>query len=324
MAVFTEITSQDVVQLLENYKIGDFVDLKGISAGIENSNFYLQTTKGRWVLTVFERLSIADLPFYLELCRHLGDRELPVSCPEKTKEGMLYSMISGKPCSIALCFPGKTVDAPTTYLCQQLGSLLARMHLSVKDFHLEQENTRGLNFWIDNLSKLEPHIPASLFSVLKEEIERQIAFHNSSEYRQLEKGAVHADLFRNNALAQEDRLCGIIDFYFACTAPLLYDLAVTMNDWCIDLETGEFDHQRAQTMIEAYHAVRPLSDNEKQCWKDMLCASSLRFWVSRLYDFYLPRQASLLKPLDPSHFERILKLRRLSTPEMLPWPKTIK
>lgn len=340
MAVFTEVTPEVCAKLLESYDIGTFVDIRGITAGIENSNFYVTTGSGRWVLTIFERLSEAQLPFYLELCRHLGDKGLAVCAPEKTRNGKLFAHILGKPCSIAKCIPGSDCKDPDVHVCEELGGMLAEMHLAVRDFPLEQENTKGLAFWKESEPQLKPHIPFELHELLCDEIAHQEALQASDAYRALEKGAVHADLFRNNALVEfkdvvtfrEDNggfteevssvqtLGGVIDFYFACTAPFLYDLAVTVNDWCIDQETGGFADEKVQAFLKGYNKVRALSEAEHALWKDMLRAAALRFWVSRLYDFYMPREAALLKPLDPKHFEKMLKLRR-GTPEAdLPWP----
>lgn len=340
MAVFTEVTPEVCAKLLESYDIGTFVDMRGITAGIENSNFYVTTSSGRWVLTIFERLSEAQLPFYLELCRHLGDKGLAVCAPEKTRDGKLFAHILGKPCSIAKCIPGSDCKDPDVHVCEELGGVLAEMHLAVRDFPLEQENTKGLAFWKDSEPQLKPHIPAELHELLCDEIAHQEALQASDAYRALEKGAVHADLFRNNALVEfkdvvtfrEDNggfteevstvqtLGGVIDFYFACTAPFLYDLAVTVNDWCIDQETGEFVDEKVRAFLKGYNKVRALSEAEHALWKDMLRAAALRFWVSRLYDFYMPREAALLKPLDPTHFEKMLKLRRGAPEADLPWP----
>lgn len=326
MAVFTDVTPQEAAGLLNEYDLGNFKSLHGIKAGIENSNFYLNTTKGKWVLTVFERLREDQLPFYLKLTRHLEDKGISVSAPVPTRDGRLHSNIHGKPCSIAPCIPGITEENPTVGACEEMGILLAKMHLAVKDFPLKQENTKGLNFWLESLPLLKPYIPADLFELLEKEVNYQAQLQTTPKYKALESGAVHADLFRNNSLIVVDgideHISGVIDFYFACNAPFLYDLAVTINDWCVNLENGKFIKEKAQALLGGYASVRPLTEKEHELWQDMLSAAALRFWVSRLYDFYLPRQASLLKPHDPSHFERILKLRRFEEPSELPWVST--
>lgn len=323
MAVFTPLSEEDINNFLKNYDIGDLVEYSGILSGIENSNFYVTTTKGRYVLTVFERLNETQIPYYLKLQKHLLDKGLSVSGPITDKNGHLFSSLKNKPASIAPCIKGEYVAQPNAQACNQMGKMLAEMHLAVKDFPLSQENTKGLAFWESSLPSLKPYVPEELFEYLKKEIGRQKELMNSQAYKELEAGAVHADLFRNNSLIEingdEQNLGGVIDFYFACNAPFLYDLAVTLNDWTINQETGEFLPKETKAFLEGYNSVRKLTEKEHTLWQDMLSAGALRFWVSRLYDFYLPREASMLKPHDPRHFERILKLRREADPKDLPW-----
>ncbi len=323
MAVFTDVSEQQASELLLNYDLGGFSSIRGIVSGIENSNFYLNTDKGSFVLTIFERLKDNEIPYYLELTRHLYKKGLTVSGPLPAKDGRLSCRINGKPCCIAPCIPGSYVPVPDADLCAQMGAFLARMHLAVADFPLSQKNMKGLDFWLESLPLLKPHIPADKARLLEDEINRQIRVFESDDYKNLPAGAVHADLFRNNSLSEKIddgyRLGGVIDFYFACNAPFVYDIAVTMNDWCVDLETGEFIPEKASAFLNAYNAVRPLGELERWMRQDMFCAAALRFWVSRLYDFYLPRDASLLKPHDPKHFEKILLSRRNAEADALPW-----
>lgn len=323
MAVFTEVTMPQLDELLSHYDIGSAQSLKGISSGIENSNFYLDTDKGKYVLTIFERLNKDQLPYYLELTGHLGKKGLSVSYPIPRKDGALLSEISGKPCSISPCLSGTYVEKPNAKACREMGEMLAKMHNAVKDFPLTQENTKGAAFWVSSLPLLKPYIPERLYEMLEKEVSLQLELQKTQAYKDLPSGAVHADLFRNNALinknGDDESLAGVIDFYFACNAPFLYDLAVTLNDWAIDLETGEFEEDKALAMLEGYNGVRPLTEADRNMWQDMLSAAALRFWVSRLYDYFLPRPASLLKPHDPAHFERILMLRRNTSPDALPW-----
>lgn len=323
MAVFTPLSSEELSDFLKNYNLGELVDHKGILSGIENSNFYVNTTKGRFVLTVFEKLNETQIPYYLELQKHLLDKGLSVSGPISGKNGRLFFTLKNKPASIAPCIRGEYVARPNAETCYQMGKMLAEMHLAVKDFPLSQENTKGLAFWEESLPQLKPYIPEDLFDYLEKEITLQKNLINTQEYKELESGAVHADLFRNNSLIEVDgdsqKLGGVIDFYFACNAPFLYDLAVTLNDWTINQESGEFLPEETTAFLKGYNSIRKRTDKEHHLWQDMLSAAALRFWVSRLYDFYLPREASMLKPHDPKHFERILKLRREAKAEDLPW-----
>ncbi len=323
MAVFTEISEMDAAELLRGFSIGSLRALAPIASGIENTNYFLDTDQGRWVLTVFERLSAAELPFYLELCAHLAAKGCRVAQPQRTRSGTLLAQIHGKPCSIANRLEGTDVADMGVPECRSMGELLAQMHLAARDFPVYQENLRGLSWWKMAAQKVRPHVPASLSALYDREIEHQSKVMQSSQYRSLGAYACHCDLFRNNSLISkagtpQASVAGVFDFYFAGCVPWLYDLAVTMNDWCINPADGTFIRQKAQAFIEAYSAVRPLTQTEHGLWRDMLRAAALRFWMSRLYDYYLPRQASLLTPHDPTHFERVLKDRLTAE---LPWPQ---
>ena len=318
MAVFTALTETEVGRLLQQYSIGRLRALQGIAAGIENSNFFLTAEAGDFVLTVFERLSFAQLPFYLELMQHLARRGLPVPLPCETRAGTLVAEARGKPVAIVERLPGRCVEAPSSAQCATMGELLARMHLAASDFPRFQPNLRGIGWWKDALARLEPAIPDHVFHELAEEVIFQDSFFRSPAFEQMPSGPIHADLFRDNVLWDGGRIGGVIDFYFAGCSLWLYDLAVTVNDWCVDLATAEFDPARAQALLDAYHAVRPLTETEHERWRTVLRAAALRFWISRLYDLYLPRDAHTLTPHDPTRFETTLRQRKAD--EILPWP----
>jgi homoserine kinase type II len=326
MAVFTALTRADAAGFLSQYTLGEITDLQGIATGIENTNFFLTTTRGRYVLTVFERLNFKQLPFYLELMRHFAQRGLPVPAPQENRQGALLSELKGKPAAIVTRLEGRAVSAPTAAQCAAVGSMLARLHLAGADFPQFQPHLRGIGWWKESVPRLEPFLPDDLFHRLADELIFQDSFFRSALFETLPSGPIHADLFRDNVLllpapdgaSDGDAIGGLIDFYFAGCSIWLFDLAVTMNDWCVDLATGAFDAPRAQALIEAYHATRPLTDAEQSCWRTVLRAAALRFWISRLYDFYLPRPAQVLTPHDPSHFERILERRVVDA--ALPWP----
>jgi homoserine kinase type II len=309
MAVFTALTRDEIVALLGSYSVGHLVDFEGIPAGIENTNFFLSTSQGRFVLTVFERLDAEHLPFYLGLMKHLAQRGLPVPEPAITAQGSLLARTRGKPAAIVSRLPGHAVVDPTVTQCAQVGQFLANMHRQAGDFPLFQPNLRGIGWWKSTLPKLEPLIPEDQFQELAEEVIFQDTFVRSPQFEQLPAGPIHADLFRDNVLFDGDHIGGVIDFYFAACSVWLFDLAVTINDWCVDASNGQFDLPRARAMLQAYHEVRPLMELEHRAWRTALRAAALRFWISRLYDLYLPRPAALLKPHDPARFERMLRLR---------------
>jgi homoserine kinase type II len=322
MAVFTALSREDIEGLLAHYTLGALQAYEGIAAGIENTNYFVDTDAGRWVLTVFERLTFQQLPYYLELMRHLARRGLPVPLPQENRSGALLSEMRAKPAAIVTRVNGRWMEAPDAPHCAKIGALLARMHLEARDFEPFQPNLRGIGWWKNTLPKLEPFVDDATFHLLAEEVILQDSFFRDPAFEKLPQGAVHADLFRDNVLwdrgaAGDERIGGVIDFYFAGNTLWLFDLAVAVNDWCVDPADGTLDHARAQALLDAYHAVRPLAELESRAWRTVLRGAALRFWMSRLYDVHLPRDAHTLKPHDPRRFELTLKAR-IAEPT-LPW-----
>lgn len=309
MAVFTSVSLDDLRPWLKQFPLGDALAIRGISSGIENSNFFITTERGEYVLTLFEKLDFQQLPFYLNLMRHLAERGVLVPAPIANRRGDILHELNGKPASIVTKLEGECQLAPKPVHCAAVGEMLARMHLAGKDFPIHQPNLRGLSWWRETSPVVMPHLPDVLQSMLRSELAFQEIFAALPAYAQLPDGPAHADLFRNNVMFQGERLTGFFDFYFAGWDTWLFDLAVTVNDWCIDLATGVFDNERLGAMLRAYAAVRPFNAAERGGWQPMLRAAALRFWLSRLYDFYLPREAEMLTPHDPTHFERILRQR---------------
>lgn len=310
MAVFTRLSQADVAALLTRYRLGELRLLEGIGPGVENTNYFATTTAGEFVLTVFERLTFAQLPFYLELMRHAAQRGLPAPMPQEHVGGALVSEVKAKPCAFVTRLPGHAVEFPSVRQCERVGEFLARLHRECADFTLFQPHLRGLGWWKSALPHLEPHVSDELFHELAEEVVFQDSFFRSAGFEKLPSGPIHADLFRDNVLWTDSQtIGGVIDFYFAGCSLWLFDLAVTVNDWCVDLATGAFDRVRVKALLDAYHAVRPLTGEEHACWHTVLRAAALRFWMSRLHDVHLPRDAHLLKAHDPTRFERMLRLR---------------
>ena len=317
MAVFTPVTLDDLTQWIQQFNLGKALAIKGISSGIENTNFFLTTEAGEFVLTIFEKLSFEQLPFYLELMRHLADRGVLVPAPMANKEGRILHELHGKPASIVTKLDGESQLDPKPVHCAAVGAMLAKMHLAGQDFGIRQPNLRGIDWWLATTPVVLPYLPEDARHLLRAEIHTQDAFHASDTYRQLQRGPIHADLFRNNVMFDGEKLTGFFDFYFAGCDTWLFDVAVTVNDWCIDLATGVLDEARVRAMLDAYHAVRPFTEAEKVSWQPMLQGAALRFWLSRLYDFYMPREAEMLTPHDPTHFERILRQRIANPPPAL-------
>lgn len=309
MAVFTPVSLEDVGHWIKQFPLGKAVALKGIASGIENSNFFLTTERGEFVLTIFENLTFEQLPFYLQLMRHLAEHGVLVPAPVPNDQGELCVPLHGKPAAIVSKLEGKPQMAPQPVHCGAVGAMLARMHLAGQDFALQQPNLRGLPWWREATAAVLPHLALEQAHLLHDEMKFQEALHASADHHTLQRGPVHADLFRDNVMFDGERLTGFFDFYFAGCDSWLFDMAVTVNDWCIDLATGALDEARVRAMLDAYHSVRPFTATEHSLWPALLRAGALRFWISRLYDFYLPRAAEMLTPHDPTHFERILRTR---------------
>lgn len=309
MAVFTAVSLDELAPWLQQFPLGKAISLRGIASGIENSNFFLDTEAGEYVLTVFEVLQFEQLPFYLQLMRHLAERGVMVPAPVANNQGELVVPLHGKPAAIVSKLDGSLQMDPQAAHCAEVGAMLARMHLAAVDFPLQQPNLRGLDWWTATTPQVLPHLAPDNAALLRAELQFQQSFAGSAPYQRLPRGPIHADLFRNNVMFVGEKLSGFFDFYFAGCDSWLFDVAVTVNDWCIDLATGELDITRVRALLDAYHAVRPFTPDEHAAWQPMLRGAALRFWLSRLHDLYLPRAAELLTPHDPTHFERILRER---------------
>jgi homoserine kinase type II len=313
MAVFTSVTLDDLSQWIKQFPLGKALALQGIASGIENSNFFLTTERGEYVLTIFENLDFEQLPFYVQLMRHLAERGVPVPDPVPNDAGELVVALHGKPAIIVSKLEGSSQMDPQPVHCAEVGAMLAKMHLAGRDFPMQQPNLRGLDWWLETVPGILRHLDADTAALLRSELAFQQDFAAGATYRTLQRGPVHADLFRNNVMVLGDKLTGCFDFYFAGCDTWLFDIAVTVNDWCIDLASGRLDEARVLALTRAYHAARPFTQAEQDAWQPMLRAAALRFWVSRLYDFHKPRAAEMLTPHDPTHFERVLR-QRIETP----------
>ena len=304
MSVFTPVTPEQFSAWLKHYCVGTLVQMQGIAAGIENTNYFVTTTGGRYVLTLFEKLTPIELPFYLGLMAHLAQHGVPSPAPATDREGRLFWELNGKPAALISRLQGEAVTAPTPAQCAEVGSTLADIHLAGQSYPGRLDNPRGPRWWREAAPKVSPFLDAEGAALLHSELE----FQARCRREDLPCGPIHADLFRDNVLFESTRIGGVIDFYFAGIDYLLFDVAVTLNDWCVH-PGGEIDAPRAQALLAAYHARRPFTQAERDAWPVLLRAAALRFWLSRLYDFYLPRAGELVHAHDPEHFRRILKLR---------------
>ena len=310
MAVFTEVSFEAAAGLVETLDIGTLTRLEPIEGGIENTNYFCDTTAGRHVLTVFERLAAGELPFYLGLMRHLADQGLPVPGPKANRAGEIVLALHGKPAAVVDRLPGGHHLAPDDADCASVGTMLAGLHQAGSSFAIEQPSARGLAWWQATVPRVLPHLAAEQRALMEDELAFQTDLAGTAAFAALPRGPIHGDLFRDNVLFDGHSLVGVFDFYFAGVDTLLFDVAVALNDWCVDLESGRLVEERAEALVDAYETVRPLETAEMRLLPAMMRAAAFRFWVSRAADLHLPRTALMLVPHDPAHFERVLRWRR--------------
>ncbi|MDZ4309630.1 MAG: homoserine kinase [Cypionkella sp.] len=307
MAVYTEVSFDEVAAFIQALDLGHLHSVRGIASGIENTNYFVDTGAGAYVLTLFERLTFGELPFYLHLMQHLAARNLPVPDPVANRKGEILHTLQGRPAALVNRLTGASVATPTDEQCRSVGEFLARMHLAGRDYPRHQVNPRGLDWWCDVVPVVGPLVSDEQRTLLASELAFQQALTGSERYGQLPKGPVHADLFRDNALFDGGRLTGVLDFYFAGCDALLFDIAVCLNDWCVDPATGRPQDALTAAFLGGYESIRKLLSCERSMLPEMQRAGAFRFWLSRLWDKHLPREAKLLTAHDPGHFERLLR-----------------
>ncbi len=318
MAVFTEVGFDEAASLVSKLDLGRLTALRPIASGIENTNYFASTERGEYVLTLFERLSFDQLPFYLHLMKHLAQRGIRVPEPQADAGGEILHTLCGKPAALVDRLRGGHALAPDAAHCAQVGAALARMHRAGADYPRQQPNLRGLAWWDETVPVVRPFLTAPQRELIDAELAFQHSVAASPSYAALPQGPIHADLFRDNVMFEpgadgQPALSGFFDFYFAGCDRYAFDIAVCLNDWCIDLDSGRLVEDRAAVFVAAYDAERRLTGDELRLLPALLRAAALRFWISRLWDVHLPRAASMLTPHDPTHFERVLR-ERVATP----------
>lgn len=309
MAVYTAISDEDLASFLAEYDIGDPVSFAGIAEGVENSNFMVRTTTGTYILTLYEkRVNPDDLPFFLNLMNHLAGKGLSCPQPVRTRAGEMLSRLNDRPAAVVTFLDGIWHRKATPVHCRALGAELARMHALGADFGMIRENSLSVQSWRPLLVSCGPaadSVKPGLYAFLESEID----FLEKTWPADLPRGVIHADLFQDNVFFLGDELSGFIDFYFACTDMLVYDLAICLNAWCFETD-GSFNVTKARQMITAYQAVRKLSDAELAALPVLARGSATRFLLTRLYDWLNHPEGAFVKPKDPMEYHRKLSFHQ--------------
>ena len=279
MSVFTPLQREELEVFLAPYELGRLLNFEGIAAGSENSNFFVSLEQGEYVLTLVERGPTQDLPFFIELLDVLHQARLPVPYALRTTRGEALRNLAEKPAMLQPRLPGKHVSAPNTHHCAEVGRLLARLHLATREQIIERRSDRGLDWMQEEGPSLAMALPEDQLPLLRDGL-AEIA-ELKPKILALPRANLHADLFRDNVLFEGNHLTGVIDFYNACSGPMLYDIAIAVNDWCSH-PNGELDDDRSQALLAAYSSLRRFTPAEAELWRPMLRVACVRFWLSRL------------------------------------------
>ena len=309
MAVYTDITDEELAGLLADFDLGAALSLKGVAEGVENSNFLLETEAGRYFLTVYERrVRAGDLPFFLELLRWIAGRGFPSATPIADRDGALLKRVRGKPCAIVTFLSGLSVRRPTVAHCREAGLGLAQLHLAAEGFPLARTNDLGQAAWAPlfaGLGSAAEDLKPGLARTISSDLERLSARWPAD----LPGGVIHADYFPDNVFFKAGRFAGAIDFYFACVDALAYDIAIALNAWCFEPDGG-FNITAARALVAGYESLRPLSDLERSSLPVLAHGAAMRFFLTRLADWGATPAGALVRPKDPMEYERKLAVHR--------------
>lgn len=304
MAVYTPVDDQALREFLADYTVGELVDSSAIQTGIENTNYFVTTTQGKFVLTLFETVSESDLPYFLDLMGWLAERGVPSAHPIANRRGEYLFRMCERPAALVGRLPGQSVLDPTPMQCAAAGRLLGRLHRAGRGFSQARPNPRGADWRRACAEALMPRLSGEEAGLLR----REIGVQEQRPAAELPQGVIHADLFRDNVLFENDTVSGVVDFYYACTDSLIFDLAVTANDWCTDAD-GRWRSPLIVALLDGYQQERTLTETEIEAWARVVRAAALRFWLSRLKDKYYPRVDSDNYTKDPAEYRRILERR---------------
>lgn len=315
MAVYTDITDEELAGLLAEFDLGAAISFKGVAEGIENSNFLLETEQGRYFLTVYEkRVRREDLPFFLELTRWLAAHGFPCATPIADRDGRMLKEVRGKPCALVSYLSGLSVRRPSAAHCREAGASLALLHEAQQGFAMGRENDLGQAAWAPMFARLHSAaegLKPGLAAVIQADLDRLAARWPKG----LPEGVIHADYFPDNVFFQAGKFVAAFDFYFACNDALAYDIAVALNAWCFEPD-GSFNVTSARQLVAGYESRRPLSDAERAALPVLAHGAAMRFFLTRLADWGATPEGALVKPKDPLEYERKLAVHR-SSPDLV-------
>ncbi len=306
MSVYTQITRPQLDQFFSNYALGEVISFEGIQDGINNTNYFVETTQGNFVLTLFETLTVNELPHFMGLLSHLIKHKLPSPAHQPDRQGQVLRELNHKPAALFKRLSGIAITSASIEQCRQVGRQLAALHRCTQHYDFPVKNNNDLEGWQQQLNKIHDRLSATDRALIKDELLFQTASHSNN----LPQGVIHGDLFRDNVLFVDNQLSGLLDFYSACTGALLFDLAITANDWCC--ENGAINTDKLTALLAAYQSLRPLEALEKHHWQTQLRAAALRFWLSRLEHQLYPRPGDLIQQKDPLVCKPLLQLHRQS------------
>lgn len=306
MAVYTQVSAEEMVDLLARYDVGELLSAKGIAEGVENSNFLIDTSDGRFILTLYEkRVDADDLPFFLALLDHLADRELPVPRAMRDRNGIQIQAVAGRPACLIEFLPGVSVTHPTSAQARATGEALGAMHLALADFGMQRPNALGPAGWTELAAKCNGDLD-QIAPDLEARVKAELAIIDQHWPDDLPRSVIHADLFPDNILTHHDQVTGIIDFYFACSEIRAWDLAVTHAAWCFENDGTGYDEQRAAALVSGYESRLPLTPAERAAFQILARGAALRFMLTRAWDWLNTPAGAMVTRKDPLAFLRRL------------------
>ena len=306
MSVFTTLTLQEARTWLHDFDLGEIIDLRGIAAGITNTNYFVVTQQQKYVLTIFEKNQSSELGYFVDLMRFLSLQGVLCPLPIADKAGQSLRLLKGKPALMVTCLSGTDILAPSSNQIKQVARALAHMHKKGIGFAQDGINQRDKTWRINTAKKVLPKLVKEDQQLLQHELD----YLHAKDFSQLPQGVVHGDLFRDNVLFDGEQLGGFIDFYYACNDVLAYDVAIAVNEWCVHhngADIGELDPEKINLFLNAYEEIRSFERKEHAAWVDVCRLAALRFWLSRLHDFYFQQAGELTHTKDPNHFKHLLQ-----------------